>query len=29
MKKKRRIQEKAEKEEEARRQENCNGCFIF
>ena len=27
--KKRRIQEKAEKEEEARRQENCNGCFIF
>ena len=27
--KKRRIQENYEKEEEARRQENCAGCFIF
>ena len=27
--KKRRNQEKFEKEEEARRQENCNGCFIY
>ena len=27
--KKRRIQENFEKEEEARRQENCNGCFIY